>query len=708
MTRRGSFAILPLVGMVLAVWMAFSSAVFADGVIIPIPPPDIPIHEVPMLAVKYHRVTVRIADQVAVTQIDQVFLNESSFQLEGTYVFPLPEDAAVSEFAMYVDGQRLEGEMLDRDKARQIYEDIVRRRRDPALLEYIGRGAFRARIFPIEPHGEKRVQLEYSQVLPMEGGLVRYTYPLNTERFSSRPIEDVSIHVEIESKEAIKAVYSPSHDLAVDRDGDYRASAGFEERDVRPDKDFSLYYTVSGQDIGANLISYKPRGEDGFFLLLVAPNIEAEDQAVVAKDVVVVLDTSGSMRGEKLAQAKDALEFILESLNPDDRFNVIAFSTGTNPYADALQPASDRAGALDFVHDLRAVGGTNIERALSEALRQASGERPQVVIFLTDGLATEGVTETDRIIDRVTQSASPETRLFAFGIGDEVNTILLDTIAQGHRGTTAYVRPGQDIEAEVSTFYAKISTPVLADLDLDWGALRVRDEYPDPLPDLFAGSQLVLVGRYRDGGTGSLTIKGEVNGEQQRFTYDDLILRESGGDSFIARLWATRRVGYLLGQIRLHGEDQELVEEIVDLAVLYGIMTPYTSFLIQEDDILSPQARSEVAQEAYGMMAAPTAAAGAAAVDRSVDEESLRKAEMAPASTSGEIKTVGEKTFLLRNGVWTDTSFDSSSMKPLPLVFGSDEYFDLLAAHTDWGPYFSVGRQVIVVLDGTAYQVSES
>jgi Ca-activated chloride channel family protein len=286
----------------------------------------------------------------------------------------------------------------------------------------------------------------------------------------------------------------------------------------------------------------------------------------VAKDAILVLDTSGSMRGEKLDQAKGALEFVLDNLNDEDRFNVIAFSTGVRQYATRLQPAEERNEALHFVRELEAAGGTDINRALLEALTQVGDERPTLIIFLTDGLATEGVVDTEQIIANAAQAATEAVRVFTFGVGDEVNTILLDTLAQSHRGASAYVRPGQSIKEEVSAFYAKVSSPLLADLDLDFGKVHVEDTYPYPLPDLFAGTQLVLVGRYRQGGFTAIILEGEVNDRPQKFTYEDIHFRDQGGESFIPRLWATRKIGYLLSQIRLHGESKELVDEIVSLS----------------------------------------------------------------------------------------------------------------------------------------------
>jgi len=679
----------------------------ADGVVIVDPPPGVEPTEVPNLVIKYHRVAVEITDQVATTEVDQVFLNDTQYDLEGIYIFPLPEEAAISEFAMYVDGERWEGEILPRDEARAIYEEIVRRSLDPALLEYVGRDTFKASIFPIEPRDERRVELAYTQILENEGGLVKYVYPLDTERFSASPLEEVIISVRVESDQPIRAIYSPSHDVAVDRVDEHTVNVSYEASDVLPDRDFELYYTLSDDEFGLNLLSFRESGEDGFFLLLVAPQVDVDEEEVVAKDVIFVLDTSGSMADEKIEQAKDALEYILDSLNPEDRFNIVAFSTGVRVYAREPEPATAADEAWRFIDDLRAVGGTNIDLALAEALAMADGERPQLIIFLTDGLPTEGVTEADRIIANVSRQVSENVRIFTFGVGDDVNTFLLDTIAQDNRGASSYVRPYENIEEEVSTFYAKISTPLLSDIELDFGDLRVEESYPYPLPDLFAGTQLVVVGRYREGGRTDVILSGQVNGEEQEFEYENLHFSDRGGDEFIPRLWATRKIGYLLNEIRLHGEGREMIDEIVDLSVRYGIMTPYTSFLVEEEqDIFTPEGREEAAQEMWmEATAVPAPASGAGAVDDAENREALRSTDKAADSTE-EIKYARDKVFVLSDGIWTDTTYDSS-METVKVGFGSEDYFALITANPEWGYYFSVGQEVIVVLDGTAYQVSE-
>jgi Ca-activated chloride channel family protein len=690
--------------------------VLADGIIIPEPVPPgpepwpEPIHlRDTWLTIRYHRVSVNIEDQVAVTRVEQEFVNEREWEIEGTYIFPLPEGAAISEFVMWVDGQRVEGEILEAEEARSIYEDIVRQRRDPALLEYVGRSAVQASVFPIPPGGSRKVELEYSEVLAMDSGVVRYVYPLNTEKFSARELEEVSVRVEIDSPEAMRAVYSPTHQdrVYVERDGEHRAVVGYEESDVLPDLDFEVVYTVSEEDVGLNLLTYRDRSEDGFFLLMVAPSVEAQADEVIARDILLVIDTSGSMQGEKIEQAKEALTYVLDHLNEHDRFNVFAFSSGVRQYARGLAPASERDEAVDWVERLQAAGGTDINRALLDSLSELEEDRPAVLIFLTDGLPTEGVTQVDQILANVDSAAPANLRLFPFGVGDDVNTTLLDTLAEQNRGVTGYVRPHEEIDEEVSGLYARISTPVLADIAIDFQDAWIEETLPDPLPDLYAGRQLVLVGRYREGGATRITLTGEVNGSQRQFAYEG-VLKSDGGDSFIPRLWATRKIGYLLTQIRLHGEQEEWVDAVVGLSIRYGIITPYTSFLIDEDDILTEEGRGSAGDR---FSALPTASpSGAPALEMADSQGKMSQAESLgggsmPQEAAEILRTAGDKTFLLQDGVWTDTQFDPSQMTTEQVGFGSDLYFQLVAARPEWGVYFAVGERVIFLAEGSAYEV---
>jgi Ca-activated chloride channel family protein len=702
----------------------------ADGIIIPEPPiclppcpvPPPPPQEVPYLTVQNHRVNVTINDQVATTRVDQVFRNDSQWSLEGTYIFPLPENAAISEFNMWINGEKVEGQLYTKEEARRIYDNIVRRRLDPALLEYVGRDLFQASIFPIDPGDTRRVEIEYTQLLPIDNGLVHYVYPLSTEKFSAQPLENVAVTVDISTSQPLKAIYSPSHAVGIQRDGRTQAHVGWEDANVLPNTDFSLYYTVSPEDVGASLLSTHPSGGDGFFTLLVAPDVDAGQ--VVEKDVILVLDVSGSMEGEKMEQARDALIYVLDHLNPADRFNVIAFSTGARAFANMVQPAGRAAEARRFVADLYPEGSTDINRALLEAIDSTGSDRPTIIIFLTDGLPTSGVVETPLILNNIRQAATANLRIFPFGVGDDVDTLLLDSLARENRGASAYVRPGERVDEQVSTFFARVSTPVLTDLNLQVDGVAIEDTYPYPLPDLFAGSQLIVTGRYRSGGPASITLSGLVNGQPRAFRYDDLRFATSGNQQrndagFIPRLWATRKIGHLLNQMRLNGETREIIDEVVALSIRYGIITPYTSFLVEEPELaLSDEGRQMIVEEEYAAAEAapPAAVSGDAAVDKAVEQNALAGADMAappptaagsaiPESSQAAVTTVGQKAFVLRDGIWIDTTYNPDTMTATQLLFPSDDFMAFLANNPDTGQYFALGPQVIVVAqDGRVYQ----
>ena len=706
----------------------------ADGIVIPDPPPypePIPLEET-WLTILYHRVDVVIEDQVAVTRVEQEFLNEYDWEVEGTYIFPIPKGAAISNFVMWVDGKPMEGEILPADEAKEIYENIVRQRRDPALLEYIGQEAVQARIYPIPAGGTRKIELEYSEVLEVENGLVKYRYPLNTEKFSARPLEDCSVRIELKTDQALHSVYSPTHQdrIYISREGDHKVLIGYEENDVLPDQDFELIYSFSEEDIGLNLLVYPDNrfldggSREGYFMLMAAPKVSIDH--VVPRDVILVLDTSGSMDGEKILQAKEASKYVLKHLNEEDRFNVIAFSTGIKKFDLDLQPATKAQEALSWIGRMDALGGTNINLALLEALSMRNDRdrftegRPLVVLFLTDGLPTEGVTEIDQIVANVGAAGTKDLRLFVFGVGDDVNTVLLDLLASENRGLTSYVRPEERIDEEVSELYAKIKTPVLTDIELDFGEILVEEIYPPDPPDLFSGTQLTLAGRYRlpaaSSGKTDITLSGYVDNRLKKFTYQ----ADFGYDPdqienhFIPRLWAARKIGYLLSQIRIQGEDPEWVDAIIQLSVQYGIITPYTSFLIEEPMILTHEGAEEAAKDLILEFAAP--AFGADAVGQADAESNLRSAESvsqptAPIGDSGwivgepEMQFVDEKTFLLQEGVWVDTTFDEGVMDTVKIGFGSSVYFELLATRPSWGKFMALGERVIFVVGDTAYEV---
>ncbi|MDQ3168279.1 MAG: VIT and VWA domain-containing protein [Chloroflexota bacterium] len=710
---RRAFALL----LVVASLLGSASPAMGQGIIVAEPPvceggicPPVSIGD--QLTVRRHAVDVTIEEQVATTSISQTFVNPNPWEAEGIYLFPIPEGAAVSAFTMVVDGVPIEAELLDAETARAIYERIVAERRDPALLEYAGRAALRASIFPIPPGGEREVRISYDQVLLAVGGLVRYVYPLGMDGYSVEPVAQTSVRVTIQTAAPIQSVYSPTHPIALDRKGPGSVVAGWEASDAWPSGDFTLFYSQATDGVGASVLSYYDTvSGEGHFLLLASPGIEQQTTAL-AKDVVVVLDTSGSMEGEKLAQAKAALTYVLGRLNPEDRFAVVEFSTGVRVFDPELRPASGAPEAIDWVQRLVSSGGTDIDGALRTGLGMVRSERPTTLLFLTDGLPTEGETDVASILDNTRAAAPENVRLFAFGVGVDVDTTLLDTIASENRGLSTYVRPGESLDATVETFWAKVGSPVLVDLSLTIDGVSTSDMHPAPLPDLYADGQLVVAGRYRQGGPATVTLRGTVNGTVREYIFDDVSLSTAGGDAFVPRLWATRRIGYLLQQIRLGGEDPELVRSVVDLSVRYGIVTPYTSYLITEDDILTQSGRNAAADaDMRERDADPAQTSGQAAVDEAAAGGDLARAESAPvpgADATGRVRYVGARTFIDQDGVWVETTYDADLMTTVTVVYGSDEYFRLATERPDLASAFALGSRVIAIDGGIAYEVVDA
>jgi Ca-activated chloride channel family protein len=750
-------------------------AAYADGLIIvhepywwpeprpphphPWPPHLPPPRPYAPLEVTYHHVNVKIDGQIATTSVDQEFYNPDSRRLEGTYLFPIPKGAQIDKFTMEIGGKQVEAELLPADKARRIYEDIVRKLRDPALLEYADRDVFKVRIFPIEPHSHKRITLSYSQVLKSDAGLVSYVYPLNTEKFSAQPIKSLSVKVELESKRPLKSIYSPSHPVEVKRDGPNRAVIGYEASQVRPDTDFALYFAPEKDELGIHLMTYKTGGDDGYFLLLASPGVDVKEGQVVLKDVAFVLDTSGSMAGKKLAQARKALQFCIENLNDGDRFEIVRFSTEVEPLFQKLVDASrqNREKASDFIKDLKPIGGTAIDEALRAALelRPDRSDRPFVVIFLTDGQPTVGTTDEDQILAGLNKTGAGRARIFCFGIGTDVNTHLLDKITEATRAFSQYVLPEEDLEVKVSSFFVKIKEPVLANPTLKFtGDVRATKLYPSPLPDLFKGEQLVLVGRYSGHGAAAAVIEGTVNGRPGRFAFDVTFPKESSGHEFIPRLWATRRVGYLLDEIRLHGESAELREEVTELARKYGIVTPYTAYLIVEDesrrDIPAPMrslqsldrdtsVRHEAAKSwsmlnsaREGMRAvagsqlnfdmkaatAPPASGGFSygAAERSLGLSTDARDAAAPevaarqrlVDYAQQNRFVNGRNFFQNGPQWIDTEVQKQKhARRARIQFNSPEYFELAATNHQALPWLALGQNVQFVLGDTLYEIHE-
>lgn len=748
-SRRQFGLVRPLVA--LAVFLNATMAALGQGTVVirePVPHPRWPrrVTTTP-LHLKYQRINVEITDGVAVTQVQQTFTNPLSAQVEGTYVFPLPEGVAVGDFAMTIDGKTLKGEVLEKERARQTYEEIVRRTRDPGLLEFLGNRLYQANIFPIRPNGVLDVKIQYSQTLTEQSGLGAFQHPLRSQAQTAGEIDELAFIVKLKSSQPLTTVFCPTHTCAVNRPNDREATVSFEQTHFRPDRDITVYYQRSDAQFGVSVLTHRQAGEDGYFLLRISPRVEIDESKIQPKDIAFVIDTSGSMKGEKMAQTQRALRFCVNSLRDGDRFNIFGFSTDVRPFRDGLVMANTdvRKAGCEFADKLEALGGTNIHQALQAALAADPHDatRPYLIVFMTDGQPTVDVTNPDEILKRIGEKNSQHVRFHVFGVGTDVNTHLLDKLAEQNRGARDYCVEGEDLELKLSGFVGRLSSPVLTDLKLTLDGLGARDVYPKSLPDLFRGNDLVVMGRYGETGHKRVRLDAQLRGQSSPVDSEADFPALSAANDFLPRLWANRKVGYLLDEIRLHGRNSELVDEVVRLAKRYGIVTPFTSALILEDErplaagMPAPATpglwragigdgegrmaggdaaggRGAVRGLGYGAASEP---AGKPAVTRSVRLAETKSRESAGAldeddarlkkDSAGKelLRRVGNRSFALEDGRYVDLAWDRKST-PEKIVAFSEAYFDLLQKHPELSACLAIGERLVVVVGDKAYEIA--
>ncbi len=572
---------------VLVILLGSTASIRAHGLLLPEAK-----HKTQPLAMVSHEVTISIQDQAAETVVEQTFRNHTDRELQASYVFPVPKGASVRAFTMMVNGVKVAGKLVDGAAARQLCADCARFSQDPSLIDYLGNDLLTMTVAAIRPGKDLNVTVKYSALAIQDHGLIEYVYPLKTDGKATSTLEKFSLKAAIKSQHAIQNVYSPTHAFNLKRASDREVRIEFKREQALLDKDFQFFYTLSNKDVGLTSMIHRPTAtEDGYFLFLISPRLEAP-QKVIPRDLLLVLDTSGSMKGIKMEQARKAIHSFLNNMNKQDRFALMNFSTSVTKYQNELLPANpeELGKARKWVDALQATGGTAIDKALSAALEMRTRDegRSFTVIFFTDGVPTIGETNPDVIVKNVEKRNSANTRIFTFGVGDDVNATMLDKLAENTRAVCTYVRQEEDIEARASGMWSKITNPVLTNLKLSAGKDIVLSEmYPPELPDLFQGGQLVVAGRYRGQGKATLVLSGLVGAEKKEFSYDVHFQNRTANEyAFVEHLWARRKVGYLLDQMRANGEKKELVDETKLLARKYGIVTPYTSYLIRSEGVM--------------------------------------------------------------------------------------------------------------------------
>ncbi len=557
------------------------------------------------LWLKKYDATVTITDQMAITHVDQTFKNETSQRLEGIFIFPLPKTAIIMNLILWINGVPVQGKVMDSDTAQSIYENVVKKMIDPALLEYLGDNIFKLSVFPIEPNGkpmsERRIEITYAETLPYESGTIDYTFFMKTVNLSSKPVERASIDISLTSQKKILSVTSPTHDgtsgLVINKLSDLSYTITYGEENTMSEKDLKIYYQLKNDDFAINHLTYLPNtdsamffdaaGDDSYYLLWVTPPDDISQSQVLKKNVAFIADISSSMEGERIEQLRKSLNVMVDMLNPGDCFNVIAFNTAPLPFKSDLviADAATISTAHNFINELGAVGMTNMEDAFKVGLKSTWHDTCiNVVVFLTDGKPTWPInTSSKGVIDTVAAYNTRDVGIYTFGIGDEAEELFLKQLAKENDGFNIMIMEDDSIQMVLKHFMDKISYPLIKNIAINYGGLDKYDIYPKALPSLFAGTQLTILGRYRNAGIFTTTFTGDVGSQSVSLASNLSYPSQMPNQPFVARMWASAKIDHLLDEIDLYGELPELKNAVKELGKKYCIITPYTSYLVIED-----------------------------------------------------------------------------------------------------------------------------
>ena len=690
-------------------------------------------------------IRVELRDRVLRYEVEERFVNQGGLIGEADYVFPLPKGAAFRDLKLSIDGQMVAGETMSATEARRIYEEIVRRQEDPALVEWMGHGLLRTRIFPIQPGEERRVIVRFESVAEREGDAVRVDYFRGAASQRRNTVETALVddrmdrggrttfNLTYRAGGELGEPYSPTHELDIERGDAVRRVA------IRGGGPDITVLVALRRSLAASVavLTNATRDEPGYALITVTPPSELAGTRL-PRDVTFVIDVSGSMSGRKLEQAKAAGRQLLRTLTDRDRFRVIDFSTDVRSFRDEFVSATETnvRAAVRYLDDLEATGSTNISGALEEALgsrhsafgRESGSEgrepraesRVPLVIFMTDGAATVGERDPAVIAQRAARLRD-NARLFSVGMGADVNVGLIEQLAIEGRGTAQFVRPDENVERFVELLATRLRAPLLTDVRVTTdGNVRLSRLYPQGPIDVFAGQDVVILARYEGSGPTNVVVQGRAGGREVRWSSERNFARDERDNAFVPRLWATQRIGWLAAEKRRNGGSSEIDDEIRRLGERFGIPTEFTSYLVLEPGMVANRVGRQDARGAIrgaavgGGAAAPSAAPAqrfeqAKSASEQRDAKSLAAADAAvidESQAAGQFRRAGPRMFQQQGEKWSDLRM-KSNLQVYKVQAYSRSYFALLERIPELKESFAVGEKVVVAGKSVAIEVVE-
>ena len=701
-------------------------------------------HQQEGVVIEEVRAHVSIAGQAATTTLEVDVRNPRAQRAEAVLLLPVPAGAAISGFDFAGAAAAPSARLLARDEARRTYDAIVARIKDPALLEFAGHDLVRSSVFPVPPGGLQTVRVTYQQLLVADGDRIDYALPRSESLASTVPWR---IEVDLRADAPISLVFSPSHDLeTLERSGRHVVLRSRGTAASTAPGPFRLSYLRERDGVTASVLAYPDEDHGGGYFLLLA-GLPAKTGAAnlhMPREVTLVIDRSGSMAGEKMEQARAAALMVLEGLGAGEVFNIVDYADQVESFAPRPVAKSEATmvEARRYLRALQAVGGTNLHEALARTLGQdhTTGTLP-LVLFLTDGLPTVGVTSEVAIRDMVAAANTSERRIFSFGVGSDVNVPLLDRLAGITRAVSTYVLPGEDVEVKVGSVFRKLAGPVLANLELETvdedGAVTtraVRDLLPQRIPDLFEGDQLVLLGRYLGDQPVHFRLEGSAAWGRRTFSFGFDPARASTRNYFVPRLWATRQIAFLVDEIRQGGAEvaaipraagnpairdprrEELVEEILRLSTRFGVLSEYTAFLATEGTALEDWGELRTTCATNLDLRAVQTRSGLGAVNQGLNSNFAQQQvqvdyyngfwdENNERVTIGNVQQINDRAFLQRGIRWIDSGLvgDGAEAPPDEVVdFGSPAHHALLTRLAGEGRAgcLSLAGEILLRVDG--------
>ena len=629
-------------------------------------------------------VDVQIDERIARTRTDQIFTNHAEWEVEGIYEFTLPEGAIITDLVLWIGDKRIQGMVLEKEEARRTYDDIVGRRIDPALIEQVTPNQFRLSIFPFPAQGSRRVEFEYMQLLKSRSGRLDYSFPLAPETDQPLQMELFVLRAQVRSQHAFAVTTSGLPRLTeVNQPDEHRANIFFGDEQVKPREDFTLTIRQTDDRPKPTVISFAPRANDdlGYYALWLPPLPELTQGDPLPRSLTFVIDISSSMQQGKLQAVKGALIAAIDGLDAADLFNIVVFTHRADSFAAAPVPAdpANKKAATAFINQQDALGVSNFEAGLGRAMQQAfPANRVNHVIFLTDGLPTLGELELDSLSELIGEWSAGQARLFTIGVGQDVDQGFLTGLAEEHRGEAYFLSEEGDIEAALQELFESFTFPILLLDELSFDQVEIHDIHPRGVEALAAGRELFQVGRYRGGGTFTLSLTGHVGEESVSLDFPLEFTQTDVSGGLIPRLWAYQKIQALEEQIARFGEQQELLDDILTLGLEYQLVTRRTSLFAPDDGVeVNPQPRGE--------------------------EVALNFGDFGDSFSTTDVNDARPTThwlgrdFVLQDEVWIDLTYQPGMPKEL--------YEGRTYQPAELANFARLGQAMLVVVEERAYEI---